>query len=257
LYRQFLGLVLCFLISIFGLVLASDLISLLVSWDLLGFTSFFLVIYYRTRTSITGGILTCLSNRFGDVLFLWYFGVYAQFCTYPPCPLSYLLILVAMTKSAQVPFSSWLPAAIAAPTPVSALVHSSTLVTAGIYLLFRFSSLPTTILLSIGVFTTLMAGGAACSETDFKKIVALSTLSQLGLIVSTLGLNLRYISFIHLNLHASFKALLFLAVGIVIHTVYGSQGFRKLGTMVARSSLVGLSFIVSCSSMCGLTFLSG
>merc|ERR1711970_1219346 len=169
----------------------------------------------------------------------------------------FVLLVVGFTKSAQFPFSIWLPAATSAPTPVSALVHSSTLVTAGVYLLFRFVPLYFSLLVYTGVLTTFLAGLAAFFETDFKKIIALSTLSQLGIIITGLGLGQRTLSFIHLNLHASYKALLFMAVGILIHANYGSQGFRKLGTLVASSSLVGVSLLLACVSICGLVFTSG
>jgi NADH:ubiquinone oxidoreductase subunit 5 (subunit L)/multisubunit Na+/H+ antiporter MnhA subunit len=144
-----------------------------------------------------------------------------------------------------------------APTPVSALVHSSTLVTAGVYLLYRFLPHYTHFLLFTGILTTLIAGLSAIVEPDIKKIVALSTLSQLGLIVTCLGLQQRSLAFSHLVLHASFKALLFISVGIIIHSVYGSQSFRKMGTLVSSSWLVGCSFVIRSLSLCGLIFMSG
>ena len=164
---------------------------------------------------------------------------------------------MALTKSAQLPFSSWLPAAIAAPTPVSALVHSSTLVTAGVYLLYRFVTLPSLFLLFVGILTILVSGLAALFEQDVKKIVALSTLSQLGLMISSLGLSCRSLAFLHLNLHARYKALLFLCVGTIIHSVYGSQEFRLLGSLSFALPLVNISIALAIRSMCGLTFLSG
>lgn len=137
-FKVFLNTVFLFLFSIFGLVLSGNLLILFVFWDLLGFSSLFLVFYFRTRSSMAGGLLTGLSNRVGDVLLLFLFGTVALDSSLSSIILFYLLVLTSMTKSAQVPFSAWLPAAILAPTPVSALVHSSTLVTAGVYLLLRF-----------------------------------------------------------------------------------------------------------------------
>jgi len=168
-----------------------------------------------------------------------------------------LLVLVSFTKSAQLPFCAWLPAAMVAPTPVSALVHSSTLVTAGVYLLYRYIPYYVPGVLYTGVLTTFFAGLAALVENDFKKIVALSTLSQLGIIVTSIGLGQRRLAFLHLNLHASFKALLFMAVGILIHNIYGSQGFRKLGTLFSRSRLVGTVLILASLRICGCVFTSG
>jgi len=140
---------------------------------------------------------------------------------------------------------------------VSALVHSSTLVTAGVYLLYRFLPYYTHFLLYSGILTTIFAGLSAIIESDIKKIVALSTLSQLGLMVTCLGLQHRSLAFSHIILHATFKALLFLSVGIMIHSVYGSQSFRKIGTLVSSSWLVGCSFLISSLSLCGFVFMSG
>jgi len=156
-----------------------------------------------------------------------------------------------------VPFSAWLPSAMLAPTPVSALVHSSTLVTAGVYLLYRFAHLHAPNLINVGMFTTLLAGLAALMERDIKKIVALSTLSQLGLIVTSLGFGHRALCFAHLNVHASFKALLFLTVGTVIHSTYSSQEARALGGLLYSCPRIVVPVILACASMCGFIFLSG
>jgi len=169
----------------------------------------------------------------------------------------YLLFLVAITKSAQFPFSRWLPAAIIAPTPVSALVHSSTLVTAGIYLLYRFIPLSSRTLLHLGIFRTIVGGAAALLEADRKKIIALSTLSQLGVMVTSLGLGQRRLRFVHLNFHAAFKALLFLCAGVVIHTLYGGQESRNISSFNLTSPVTGVYMTTACMSMCGLVFMSG
>jgi len=126
-----------------------------------------------------------------------------------------------------------------------------------VYLLYRYSPCPSTPLIFVGLFTTLIAGLAAFFECDTKKIIALSTLRQLGLIVTTLGLGERSLCFAHLNTHAAFKALLFLAVGTAIHSVYGSQEVRSTGPITGSSPFVLLILVASSSSMCGLVFLSG
>jgi len=257
LFRRFVGLLLLFLLSMFILVFSADLLRLFVAWDLLGLTSFYLIIFYRSRASLGGGILTGLSNRVGDVFLLCLFGFSFYGTNYPFCLPGLLLLVVSFTKSAQAPFSSWLPAAMLAPTPVSALVHSSTLVTAGVYLLFRFFPLALPLVFNVGLFTTLMAGLAALLEADSKKIIALSTLSQLGLMVSSLGIGARSLCFAHLSTHAAFKALLFLAMGTCIHGIYGSQEVRGLCNLVRPSPLTLVVLCLASSSLCGLVFLSG
>lgn len=173
-----------------------------------------------------------------------------------------VVVFAAITKSAQIPFSAWLPAAIAAPTPVSALVHSSTLVTAGVYLLIRFNLLLSnsgykSLILFFGAITILMAGISAMFETDIKKIVALSTLRQLGLMMSTLGIGRPDIAFFHLLAHAYFKALLFICAGNIIHCSNRYQDLRQMGAM-ASSLPVTTSFInLRNIRLCGLPFLRG
>lgn len=147
------------------------------------------------------------------------------------------MIVAAITKSAQMPFSAWLPAAMAAPTPVRALVHSSTLVTAGVYLIIRFSPLLIRegmggYLGLIGGLTTFMARIRANMETDLKKIVALSTLSQLGLMMRTLAIGFYVLAFFHLVVHAVFKALLFLCRGKIIHERGDTQDIRRIGGLM-------------------------
>jgi len=146
-----------------------------------------------------------------------------------------MLVVAGITKSAQIPFSSWLPAAMAAPTPVSALVHSSTLVTAGVFLLIRFYSYLENFrffkpfLLFVATLTMLIAGIAANLENDLKKIIALSTLSQLVVIMAALGLGAWKLSLFHLYTHAMFKALLFLCAGAFIHRSQHRQDLRLVG----------------------------
>jgi len=145
-----------------------------------------------------------------------------------------VLVGARLTKRAQVPFSAWLPAAMAAPTPVSALVHSSTLVTAGVYLLIRHRFILRKVsflkfLLLVGAITILIAGAGAIQELDIKKVVALSTLSQLGLIIITLGIGLPLLRFFHLLAHAYFKAMLFICAGALIHSIKDYQDIRTIG----------------------------
>lgn len=170
-----------------------------------------------------------------------------------------MVILAGITKSAQIPFSAWLPAAMAAPTPVSALVHSSTLVTAGVYLLIRFHDilLINNFLFYIGCFTIFISGLGANYEMDLKKIIALSTLSQLGVMMMVLSLGFYELSFFHLLSHALFKSLLFLCAGVFIHRIGDIQDIRYLGGVI-QGCPVSSFFFVGCSlSLCGFPFLSG
>nr|YP_009919098.1 NADH dehydrogenase subunit 5 [Protonemura meyeri]QMP96691.1 NADH dehydrogenase subunit 5 [Protonemura meyeri] len=273
--NRFILLVLMFVLSMMFLIISPNLISILLGWDGLGLVSYLLVIYYQNVKSYNAGMLTALSNRIGDVALLlaiaWMlnFGSW-NYIFYLDCSatslemqiIGALVLLAAMTKSAQIPFSSWLPAAMAAPTPVSALVHSSTLVTAGIYLLIRFnvllagSGLGTFLLLFAGL-TMFMAGLGANFEFDLKKIIALSTLSQLGLMMSILAMGFPKLAFFHLLTHALFKALLFMCAGAIIHNMKDSQDIRFMGGLVMHMPLTSSCFNLSNLALCGTPFLAG
>lgn len=238
------------------LVFINTLFGALVGWDGLGVTSFLLVIYFKNRKALGRGMITALTNRLGDAFLLVLLGL-----AFLPHTATYillvLLLLTAITKRAQYPFSRWLPAAMAAPTPVRALVHSSTLVTAGVYLLLRFNHHGTEWLLALGSITILLAGMCACAEIDIKKIVALSTLSQLGVMVVGLGLALKRLCFFHLMTHALFKALLFLCVGVGIHTVFGSQDFRAHSNVASTLPGPRALLCVANLALLGFPYLAG
>jgi NADH-ubiquinone oxidoreductase chain 5 len=167
--------------------------------------------------------------------------------------------VAAITKSAQIPFSAWLPAAMAAPTPVSALVHSSTLVTAGVYLMIRFSlGLPNKeLLLGVGIVTMFIARLSALMETDIKKVVALSTLRQLGLIFTAIGTGFYEYRFFHLLIHAYFKAVMFISVGNCIHIRNDYQDLRFLRLRAKPYAVSFTVCFVSNASLMGLPFLAG
>nr|YP_009757379.1 NADH dehydrogenase subunit 5 [Calappa bilineata]QIM59230.1 NADH dehydrogenase subunit 5 [Calappa bilineata] len=273
-FNRFMWLVLGFVMSMSFMVLSPNLISILLGWDGLGLISYALVIYYQNEKSANAGMLTVLSNRVGDVAILlsiglmsnlgsWNFLIYGEFMEDNNWLLiKCLMVLAAMTKSAQIPFSAWLPAAMAAPTPVSALVHSSTLVTAGVYLMIRFSggvsnSSVSSWLLIISCLTMFMAGLGANFEYDLKKIIALSTLSQLGVMLSILSLGYTDLAFFHLLSHALFKALLFMCAGVVIHSVSDYQDIRFMGGLVNFMPLTVSYMTVANLSLCGFPFLAG
>ena len=272
-FSRFIFLVFMFIISIFLLILSPNIISLLLGWDGLGVTSYLLVIFYQRNKSYNAGILTALTNRLGDVGLLvsislivylgsWtYLYININNRTYSQI-LVYLIIISACTKSAQIPFSAWLPAAIAAPTPVSALVHSSTLVTAGVYLLIRINLIIIEINISkflriLGMLTIIIAGITAIVEIDIKKVIALSTLRQLGIIIIILGMGNPVLSFFHLISHAFFKAILFICAGLTIHRIKDYQDIRKMGFNYININLSVSIIIIANIRLCGLPFLRG
>nr|YP_010262145.1 NADH dehydrogenase subunit 5 [Esanthelphusa keyini (nom. nud.)]UIB42752.1 NADH dehydrogenase subunit 5 [Esanthelphusa keyini (nom. nud.)] len=272
--NRFMYLVILFVFSMGAMVLSPNLISILLGWDGLGLVSYVLVIYYQNEKSANAGMLTVLSNRVGDVAILlsiglmvklggWNFFFYSYYLSDVDWLLFKLLVvLAAMTKSAQIPFSAWLPAAMAAPTPVSALVHSSTLVTAGVYLMIRFSPMFMTswvqsMLLIVSCLTMFMAGLGANFEYDLKKIIALSTLSQLGVMLSILALGYSDLAFFHLLSHALFKALLFMCAGVVIHSVGEYQDIRLMGCLIEFMPLSVVYMTVANLALCGFPFLAG
>nr|APX40285.1 NADH dehydrogenase subunit 5 [Chrysolina rufoaenea] len=272
--NRFILLVVMFVVSMLFLIISPNLISILLGWDGLGLISYCLVIYYQNVKSYNAGMLTALSNRIGDVALLmsiawmlnfgsWTFIFYLEIMknNYLMELISYLVMIAALTKSAQIPFSSWLPAAMAAPTPVSSLVHSSTLVTAGVYLLIRFNYVFSGnlmyLLLFISSMTMFMSGMGANFEFDLKKIIALSTLSQLGMMISILALGSYKLAFFHLLTHALFKALLFMCAGSIIHNLNNCQDIRFMGGLIYHMPLTCVFFNISNFSLCGLPFLSG
>ena len=183
----------------------------------------------------------------------------------PPLEISLILIILVgarITKRAQIPFSAWLPAAMAAPTPVSALVHSSTLVTAGVYLLIRFNYLLMSFdllkyLILVGVFTIFIAGLGAMRELDIKKVIALSTLRQLGVMIITIGVGFPLIGFFHLVAHAFFKALLFICAGILIHNFKDYQDIRLMSRSACFMPFTLRMFMTANLRLCGLPFMAG
>nr|QGW56741.1 NADH dehydrogenase subunit 5 [Volucella nigricans] len=273
--NRFILLVLMFVMSMMMLIISPNLISILLGWDGLGLVSYCLVIYFNNVKSYNAGMLTALMNRVGDVALLlaiawmlnygsWNYIYYLEFMKSDNEMLliGVLIMLAAMTKSAQIPFSSWLPAAMAAPTPVSALVHSSTLVTAGIYLLIRFNfllvdTMMSQVLLLISGLTMFMSGLGANFEFDLKKIIALSTLSQLGLMMMILSMGFYKLAFFHLLTHALFKALLFMCAGAIIHNMNNFQDLRLMGGLSLCMPLTSSCFNVANLALCGMPFLAG
>lgn len=248
------------------LIFSFSFSRILLGWDGLGITSFYLIIFYHNVKRLHGRMVTVLTNRLGDCFVIisiclslenLRFNVFTlKHITLWTC---FFLLLASLTKRAQLPFSFWLPKAMAAPTPVSSLVHSSTLVTAGVYILFRFNHvfnfLYKTFLLILSFRTLIIGGFMAIKRFDLKEIVAFSTLRQVGLIIFFMSLRLKEVAIFHLLTHALFKSVLFICRGYLIHH-YHTQDIRKISLDSVRPVLK-LSIIISLSSIRGLPFLSG
>lgn len=264
---RFFSVLFLFVLSMFFLVFSYSFLSLILGWDGLGVVSFLLVIFYNNKTSLNSGLITIFTNRLGDcffilrIMFFSYGGFmgYSVFGVFSSLTFIVILVLGCFTKRAQIPFSSWLPFAIAAPTPVSSLVHSSTLVTAGVYVLLRFNFLFFDVFYYISFFsliTMFVSGFCSAIELDFKKVVAISTLSQLGFMIFTFSLGYGVFCFIHIIFHAFFKSILFLSTGSFIHLLLGEQDSRSFGCL-SDSFFSKIFFNCRCFSLIGLPFTIG
>nr|YP_010596286.1 NADH dehydrogenase subunit 5 [Tropiometra macrodiscus]WAJ60711.1 NADH dehydrogenase subunit 5 [Tropiometra macrodiscus] len=276
----FFRLLLIFLLNMLLLVSSSNLFFIFVGWEGVGFLSFLLISWWSTRVDANSSALEAVVyNRIGDVGFL----ILLSFCfiylnTWSLLDISFLLenssdfvingvlfsgLLASVAKSAQIGFHSWLPAAMEGPTPVSALLHSSTMVVAGVFFLIRlgnlinFSSFFCSFCLFIGGLTSLFAASVALVQYDIKKIIAYSTTSQLGLMVVSIGLGSYFIAFFHICTHAFFKAMLFLCSGSVIHSLNNEQDIRKMGGLFYILPVTGSCVLLGSLALIGVPFLAG
>jgi len=256
-----------FILSMLVLVFSFNISSLLVGWDGLGVTSFLLIFFYHSFKSTNSSLITLTLNRVGDLLIIFSITIRLTIYTWnfffreeTIKIFNFLLIVAALSKRAQLPFSSWLPLAIAAPTPVSSLVHSSTLVTAGVYLLYRA---PASIIHHLGEYifyitsvTLIIRRALALQSFDLKEIVAFSTIRHIRLIMIGISNNIYKFSFFHLCTHALFKALLFICSGYLIYLHRGKQDIRLLHLNL-QNYRVKFTFFISRCSIIGLPFISG
>lgn len=268
-YTRFRVLLLSFVASIMVLILCPNLFTILLGWDGLGVSSYLLVIYYNREKSYNAGIVTAITNRLGDIIVIIAIGLISSQGHWNRVMneiefrcnklLQVIIIVGCFTKSAQIPFRAWLPAAIAAPTPVSSLVHSSTLVTAGVYVLIRHTEHVHSFqildyALYTGTLTMLIARASALAETDIKKIVALSTLRQLGIMVTSIGISWILMAFMHLIIHAYFKAIIFISTGNAIHVSNRYQSCSKTGFLLISTPLNSSSLITGALRLVGAPF---
>ena len=264
------------------LVMGNNYLVMFIGWEGVGLCSYLLIgFWFKNESYNNAAKKAFVMNRIGDLGFLlgmffmlFYFGsidystVANQAQTLAPnsallITITMLLFVGAMGKSAQLPLFTWLPDAMAGPTPVSALIHAATMVTAGIYMIVRsnilFSLAPTTLtfILIVGVATSVFAAVIGLLQNDIKKVLAYSTVSQLGLMFAALGLGAFSSGMFHVVTHAFFKALLFLGAGSVIHALHGEQDIRKMGGLGKYIKVTYITFLLASLAISGFPFLSG
>jgi NADH-quinone oxidoreductase subunit L len=285
-YYRFFAYINLFMFAMLTLVLANNYILMFVGWEGVGLCSYLLIgFYFRKKSASDAGKKAFIVNRIGDfglslgVFFMfWLFGtfdyqaVFAKAATFPIEPMhqwgaltiiTLLLFVGATGKSAQIPLYVWLPDAMEGPTPVSALIHAATMVTAGVYMIARsnvlFSHAPFTMLVVavIGAATALFAGTIGLVQKDFKRILAYSTVSQLGYMFLACGVGAYTMGIFHLVTHAFFKALLFLGAGSVMHAMHGELDIFKMGGLKTKLSTTYWTFLIASLAIAGIPGLAG
>ncbi len=281
-YARYFAYLNLFIFSMLLLVLGDNYVIMFIGWEGVGLCSYLLIGYWFSNTTYNNAAKKAfIMNRIGDLGFLlaifWmivklgtvsYGEVLtaeslAKLSTTDITAITLLLFVGAMGKSAQIPLYTWLPDAMAGPTPVSALIHAATMVTAGIYMITRTnifytnSEIVQNVVAIIGISTALLAATIAIKQNDIKKVLAYSTVSQLGYMFLGLGVGAYSGAVFHVITHAFFKALLFLAAGSVIHAMHHEQDIRKMGGLKSKLPITHLTFLIGCIAIAGVPPFSG
>ena len=285
-YGRYFAYLNLFVFSMLLLVMGANYVILFIGWEGVGLCSYLLIGYwFRNPTYSQAANKAFVMNRVGDLAFLiaifWLIartgsvsftdlplalgtaGQSAKLSATDITGITLLLFIGATGKSAQIPLYTWLPDAMAGPTPVSALIHAATMVTAGVYmiarsdLLYTAAPLTLTIIAIIGIATALLAATIALRQNDIKKVLAYSTVSQLGFMFLALGSGAYVAAVFHVMTHAFFKALLFLGSGSVIHAMGGEQDIRKMGGLKKSLPVTYFTFLIGCIAIAGVPPLSG
>ncbi len=281
-YARYFAYLNLFIFSMLLLVLGDNYVIMFIGWEGVGLCSYLLIGYWFTNTTYNNAAKKAfIMNRIGDLGFLlaifWlivklgtvsYGEVLtaeslAKLSSTDITAITLLLFVGAMGKSAQIPLYTWLPDAMAGPTPVSALIHAATMVTAGIYMITRtnifytYSEIAQTVVAIIGISTALLAATIAIKQNDIKKVLAYSTVSQLGYMFLGLGVGAYSGAVFHVITHAFFKALLFLAAGSVIHAMHHEQDIRKMGGLKSKLPITHITFLIGCIAIAGVPPFSG
>ena len=282
-YSRFFAYLNLFIFSMLLLVAAADFFFLIVGWALVGLASYLLIGFWREKTSaVLAARKAFVMNVIGDVgmviaalVIFETFGTLNFVDVFASAPgmfrpnddtvllITMLLLVGAFAKSAQLPLHTWLPDAMEGPTPVSALIHAATMVTAGVYLVARchvlYELAPYTMyfLAGVGIITAIFAGSMALVQYDIKRVIAYSTMSQLGYMFLAMGIGVYSLGMFHLMTHAFFKALLFMAAGSVIHSLDGEQDLRKMGGLQSVMPLTHATFLIGALALAGIPLTSG
>ena len=273
-FRKFFLYLNLFVFSMLVLVLANNLVMTFVGWEGVGVCSYWLVSFYFDRdAAASAGKKAFVYNRVGDVgllvaMFLifshsgtlTYLTIFSSTGSFSPTVATLIvlsLLLGATGKSAQIPLFNWLPDAMEGPTPVSALIHAATMVTAGVFLLVRISPSGRTTIAVVGALTAFVAATVATSQRDIKKVLAFSTVSQIGFMVLAVGVGAYSAAIFLMIAHAFFKALLFLGSGSVIHSLHGEQDLRKMGALAKYLPLTFPTFLIGWLAISGIPPFAG